>query len=286
MKDEFSIWGFKIKTKNFMLTLGIGALVLIALLLFNAFVKEVSWYGVIIGVGFMLALWLATQLAEFRNLPKDLPYDLILWVFPFSIIGARAYYVLTSLDEFHSFYDVIAVWEGGIAIYGGIIGGIIGILICCVIKKKNVIDCFDMAAPCLIIAQSIGRWGNFINQEVYGWEITNKAFQWFPFGVKIGNTWHLATFFYESILNFGGFFLLTHLLRKCKIRGIVAAIYLVFYGIIRLILEGLRDDYYILKIPGTNLAVSQVVSGAIILIGLVWLTVLLIKNRKSKDATI
>lgn len=286
MKDEFSIWGFKFKTKNLMITLGVAAVVLLGLLLFNAFVREVSWYGVIIGLGFLVALWLATQLASFRDLPSELPYDLILWIFPFSIVGARAYYVLTSLDEFHSFYDVIAVWEGGIAIYGGIIGGLIGLMICCAIKKKNVIDCTDLAAPCLIMAQSIGRWGNFINQEVYGWEITNKAFQWFPFGVKVGETWHLATFFYESILNLGGFFLLTFLLRKYKIRGLVTATYLVFYGIVRLILEGLRDDFYILKIPGTNLAVSQVVSGVIILVGLVWLTVLLIKNRKSKNATV
>ena len=286
MKDKFTIWGFKFKTKNVMMTLGIAAVVLIVLLIFNAYVREVSWYGVIIGVGFLVALWLATQLAEYRNLPSELPYDLILWIFPFSIVGARTYYVLTSLDEFDSFYEMIAVWEGGIAIYGGIIGGLIGLMICCAIKKKNVVSCTDLAAPCLIIAQSIGRWGNFINQEVYGWEITNKSLQWFPFGVKIGETWHLATFFYESILNLCGFFLLTHLLRKSKIRGIVTATYLIYYGVVRLFLEGLRDDFYILKIPGTQLAVSQVVSGAIILVGLVWLTILLIKNRKSKNATI
>ena len=286
MKENFTIWGFKFNTKKLMLTLGIGAIVLIVLMIINAYVHEVSWYGVIIGTGFLVAIWIVTQLSEYRKLPKDFAFDLILWVFPLSIVGARAYYVLTSLDEFDSFYEMIAVWNGGMAIYGGIIGGFIGLMICCAIKKKNVFSTTDVVVPALILAQSIGRWGNFINQEVYGWEIKNKAFQWFPFGVKIGDSWHLATFFYESILNLGGFFLLTHLLRKVNIRGLNTATYLIYYGVVRIILEALREDYYILKIPGTNLAVSQVVSGVIIIIGLVWLTVLLIKNRKSKNATI
>lgn len=286
MKDHFTIWGFKINTRKFMLTLGISAGVLLVLVLLNAFVVDISWYGVIIGTGFLVALWLATKLAEYRDLPSDLPYDLILWVFPFSIVGARTYYVVTSLDEFANFGEMIAVWNGGMAIYGGIIGGLIGLIICCLIKKKNIVDTMDLACPCLIIAQSIGRWGNFINQEVYGWEVTNKAWQWFPFAVKIGNSWHLATFFYESILNLGGFFLLTHLLRKHRDRGLVSSCYLVFYGTVRLILEGLREDAYILKIPHTNLAVSQVVSGVIIIIGLAWLTLILIRRRKERSAKI
>ena len=91
------------------------------------------------------------------------------------------------------------VWEGGMAIYGGIIGGVIGLVICALIKKKNIVSCMDMAAPCLIIAQAIGRWGNFINKEVYGFQVTSKAWQWFPFAVEVGGKYYLATFFYESI---------------------------------------------------------------------------------------
>lgn len=286
MKDEFTIWGFKINTRKFMLTLGISAGVLIVLLLINAFWIEVSWYGVIIGTGFLVALWLATKLSSYRDLPSDFPYDLILWVFPLSIIGARTYYVVTSLDEFDTFWEMLAVWNGGMAIYGGIIGGLIGLIICCCIKKKNIVDTMDLAAPCLILAQSIGRWGNFVNKEVYGWEVKNKAWQWFPFAVKIGDKWHLATFFYESIANLCGFFILTHLIRKHRESGLVTSVYLIFYGIVRLILEGLREDYYILKIPHTNLAVSQVVSGVIIIIGVVWLTSILIKRRKLKNEKI
>lgn len=286
MKDDFTIWGFKINTRKFMLTLGISAAVLILLVVLDMFVIDISWYGVIIGVGFLVAIWLATKLASFRDLPNDFAYDLILWIFPLSIIGARAYYVLTSLDEFDTFGEMLAVWNGGMAIYGGIIGGLIGLIICCSIKKKNIVDTMDLACPCLIIAQSIGRWGNFVNQEVYGWEVTNKAWQWFPFAVKIGDSWHLATFFYESILNLGGFFLLTHLLRKHRDRGLVTSVYMIFYGTVRIILEALREDYYILKIPHTNLAVSQVVSGVIIVIGIVWLTLILVRRRKEQIAKI
>ena len=256
----------------------------LVLVLLDMFLMDISWYGVIIGIAFLIAILCAIQLCGCRALPDDFPYDLILWIFPLSIICARAYYVICSPGEFANFGEMIAVWNGGIAIYGGIIGGIIGIVICCLIKERNIIATLDVAAPCLIIAQAIGRWGNFINQEVYGMEVTNTAMQWFPFAVHITengqNSWHLATFFYESILNTIGFFVLVTILRKSNIRGIVASSYLAFYGAVRFLLEGLRESEYILNIPGTNLAVSKVVSMAIIVVGLVWLTCLLISNRK------
>lgn len=279
-----SIFGFKFKIKNLLLTLIISCFVAVVLVLLDLYVINISWYGVIIGTGFLIALVCAIQLCQYRGLPNDYPYDLILWIFPLSIVFARAYYVICSPDEFANFGEMIAVWNGGIAIYGGIIGGIIAICICCAIKKQNIISTFDVAAPCLIIAQSIGRWGNFINQEVYGLEVKNKAMQWFPFAVHITangqDSWHLATFFYESILTCAGFFLLVAILRKCKIKGVVASTYLVYYGVVRYLLEGLRESEYILNIPGTKLAVSKAVSLVIIVVGVVWLTCLLIKNRK------
>lgn len=279
-----TIFGFKFKLKNILLTLIIACVVGIALLLIDMYVTKISWYGVIIGTGFLVALMCATQLCELRGLDKDFPYDLILWIFPLSIICARAYYVICSPEEFSNFGEMIAVWNGGIAIYGGIIGGLLGVIICCLIKKKSIVGTMDIAAPCLIIAQAIGRWGNFINQEVYGVEVTNKAMQWFPFAVHITeygqNSWHLATFFYESVLNVIGFFILLAILRKSKIKGVVTGSYLAFYGAVRFLLEGLRESDYILNIPGTNLAVSKVVSLVIMVVGVAWLTYLLIKNRK------
>lgn len=279
---EISIFGFKFKLKNMILSATIYCVAMLLLVLIDMMITPISWYGVIIGTGFLIALVCAIQLMKERGLSEDFPYDLILWIFPLSIICARLYYVLCSPPgQFNTFLEVIAVWEGGIAIYGGIIGGVLGVVICCLLKKQNIVATLDVAAPCLIIAQSIGRWGNFVNQEVYGLEITNKFFQWFPFGVKIGESWHLATFFYESVLNLAGFFLLTILLRKTKIRGIVASSYLIFYGTVRFLLEGLRESKFILNIPGTTFAVSKVVSLAIILGGVVWLTCLLI-NRRNK----
>lgn len=279
-----SIFGFKFKLKNLFLTLIISCAAALILILLDMYLLDISWYGVIIGVAFLIAIVCALQLCGLRMLPDDFPYDLIIWIFPLSIIFARAYYVICSPGEFANFGEMIAVWNGGIAIYGGIIGGITGVVICCLIKKQNIIATLDVAAPCLIIAQAIGRWGNFVNQEVYGMEVTNKAMQWFPFAVHITNkaqeAWHLATFFYESVLNTIGFFILVTILRKSNIRGIVASSYLIFYGAVRFVLEGLRESEYVLNIPGTSLAVSKVVSLVIILVGVVWLTCLLIKNRK------
>lgn len=286
---NINIFGFKFKLKNFLLTVIIALFVLLVLILLDTFeVMDVSWYGVIIGTGFLVALVMATQLCENRGLNRDFPYDLILWVFPLSLVGARIYYVLCSLDEFSNFWEMCAIWNGGMAIYGGIIGGLIGLVICCLIHKKDIVATMDVVAPCLIFAQAIGRWGNFVNQEVYGFEVTNKALQWFPICVHITkngmDSWHLATFFYESFLNVLGCIGLVILLRKVKLKGIVASSYLIFYGIVRFFLEGLRVESYILFIPGTHFPVSQAVSLAIIVIGVAWLCYILIKNgRKIKN---
>lgn len=284
---KINIFGFKFKLKNFILTITVALAVLLVLLLVDMFVTDVSWYGVIIGTGFLVALVMACQLCGERGLNSDFPYDLILWVFPLSLIGARTYYVLCSLDEFSSFWEMCAIWNGGMAIYGGIIGGLIGLVICCLIKKKDIVATMDVAAPCLILAQAIGRWGNFVNQEVYGFEVTNKAWQWFPVCVHITkngmDSWHLATFFYESVLNVIGCIILLVLIRKVKLKGIVASSYLIFYGIVRFFLEGLRVNSYILFIPGTNFPVSQAVSLAIILTGVVWMCYILIKNGRKHE---
>ena len=284
MDKEYTIYGFRFKVKNTLITVAVACAILIVLLLIDRYLTPISWYGVIIGSAFMVALVLATQTVTERGLPSDYPYDLIWWVFPICIVFARAYYVLNALDEFHSFYDVIAIWNGGIAIYGGIIGGILAIFICSKIKKHNFVDTLDCIAPVLILAQSIGRWGNYVNQEVFGREITNASWQWFPFAVHINNGtfngWYMATFFYESVINLVGFFVLMTLLRKVKLRGIVCCGYLIFEGIIRYFLEGLRVPEYILYIPGTKMPVSQAVSLGMIFIGTIWLLIITIKRNK------
>lgn len=282
MKKEFSVFGYKFNTKMTIVMLGICLSLFLVLLGLDLNGHRVSWYGVLTGTGFLVALILCTKFAVHRGLDGDFFYDLIWFVFPLAIIGARLHYVLCSLDEFNSFYDVIAIWNGGQGIYGGIIGGAIGLVICCLIKKKNILSTMDVVAPTLILAQSIGRWGNFINKEVYGREITNKMFQWFPAGVNIDGTWHMATFFYESVWDLIGFFVLWAILRKCNNRGIVASSYLVFYGVGRFFLEGLREVKYILFIPGTQIAVSQFISIVCVVVGVIGIVASLIVNNKKK----
>lgn len=284
-ESEFSVLGMTFKTKYtlFVVAIFCGVILLLAGLDLLSETINISWYGLLIGVGFLLAVVFASKLAKYRDLDKDMPYDLIWWVFPFSIVGARAYFVI--FEGVPLFWDAFKVWEGGLAIYGGIIGGVIGGVIFCLIKKQSIMKSADLVAPVLILGQAIGRWGNFINQEVYGFEIVDKAWQWFPFGVFIESTgtWHLATFFYESMLNLIGFFVLIYLLRKVRLTGIVAFSYLFFYGIVRYFLEGLRISKYILYIPSTNFPVSQAVSIFMVIAGVIGIAVILLRNMPSRS---
>lgn len=277
---NFNFLKFNVNVNNFRWVVIIASAFLGILFILDSYLLSISWYGVIIGTGFMLAIALFIGLAEVRDLKSDLVYDLILFIFPFSIVGARLYYVLFSLDKFDwTFVEILQVWNGGLAIYGGIIGGALGLIICCLIKKQNILKVMDLAAPGLILGQAVGRWGNFINQEAYGPLVTNEALQWFPFSVYIEKTaeWHMATFFYESVLSFVVFFVLIYAVRKFKTPGINVALYFILYGIERVLIEGLRADS--LYIGGTNIRVSQLLSGILILVGAIWLTIIIIRNR-------
>ena len=268
LKDYFNFLGFKINTKKFLMATGVYALIVFILVLIDLLFLEVSWYGFLMGSAFLLAVVVSSELMPLRGLKKDLPYDLIWRIFPLSIIGARLAFVANFPDQYKTFYDVIAVWNGGLSIYGGVIGGAVGLVICCLIKKVNPICAMDCVVPVLILGQAIGRWGNFFNVEVYGLEITNKALQWFPFGIKNEyGVWHLATFFYESMLNLIGFFILLLLVRKTKQKGLVASVYLMYYGFIRFFLEGIRESKFIMYIPGTQIAWSALVSIIMFAIG-------------------
>lgn len=282
MKEYFNFLGFKINTKKFLISLAIFAGVVLVLVLCDLLLFRVSWYGFLIGCAFLLAVIIACELMPERNLKKDLPYDLIWWIFPLSIIGARFAFVINNIELYNSFWEMCAVWEGGLSIWGGVMGGALGLVICCLIKKVNPLSAMDVAAPVLILGQAIGRWGNFANVEVYGWEITNDALKWFPFGVNVNGTWHLANFFYESLLDLIGFFVLLFLLRKTKQKGLVASSYLMYYGFIRFFLEDLRDPEFIMIIPGTDIAWSKLISGIMFLIGLIALITILVVDYVNK----
>ncbi len=275
---SFNVFKFNIDLSYFKLVVIIASAFLAILLIFDAYILSVSWYGVMVGTGFLLAMALFVGLSSYRKIKSDVVFDLILWIFPFSIVGARIYYILFSLEKYDwsSFYDIIAVWDGGLAIYGGIIGGVVGLVICCLIKKLNIIKIMDLAAPCLILGQAIGRIGCVFAGCCHGYVVTNEKLMWFPFSIYIDSNWYLATPCYETFLSLIGCIVLIYVVRKFNFSGIAVSSYFIWYGIERAIIETFRGDS--LFIGNTNLKVSQLLSGILVLVGIIWLSIIIIKN--------
>ncbi|MFQ6724480.1 MAG: prolipoprotein diacylglyceryl transferase [Clostridia bacterium] len=248
---------------------------------FTIFGLEIRFYGIIIATAMLIAVFLVQYLSKKRGMNPDDIIILAIIVIPMSILGARAYYCIFS-DTSYTFTTFWQIRNGGLAIYGGIIGGILAILLFCAFKKdfKLIIKLFDVIVPALILAQSIGRWGNFFNQEAYGTLVTNPKWQWFPFAVKIetfsGYEWHLATFFYESLWNFIGFGLLMFVFYKTNQLGTTTGVYLAYYGLGRMWIEGLRTD----SLYWGVLRVSQWLSLILVVIGLSILVYNYIKRQK------
>ena len=168
---------------------------------------EVKFYGIIMAFSMLCGVLLACKLAKKKNIKSDDIFMLALIVLPCAIVGARLYYCL-FYEYDYSFKDLFNLRQGGLAIYGGVIGGVVGIIIYAIIKRdfKLILKLLDVCAPCLILGQALGRWGNFFNQEAYGNMVTNSNMQWFPYAVFIEseNAWFQATFFYESLWNLAG----------------------------------------------------------------------------------
>lgn len=248
---------------------------------FEVFGIHIAYYGVIIAIGLLIGILLCDFLCRKRGYDSNIPYVLVILLVPLAILGARLYYIVFS-DQLTlaDFFDMSNGGFQGLAIYGAEIGGLLGVMIYCVIKKCSILAITDLLTPALILGQSIGRWGNFFNQEAYG-VVTNCRF--FPVAVYIDalQEYHLATFFYESVLNFIGFWLLLTIFLKRKKIGTVTAGYLIWYGIVRAMIEPLRTDS--LLIPGTSAdfvfnRISFVLSIALIVVGVV----LLYLNKKGK----
>ncbi len=252
---------------------------------FYLFGFKIHFYGLTSALSYLLGVVLAMVFAKKRGFKKEDILTLACYIIPLAIIGARIYYVLFSLDHYTNFWDVFKIWEGGLGFYGGLIGGALGLVLYCLIHKKNILALADIIAPALIISQSLGRWGNFFNQEAYGYEVTNPAQQWFPFAVYIeaNSSWHLATFFYESLWNFVSFWLLLAMLYKANFKNncVVFAFYLIFYGTGRSWIEGLRTDSLYLG----SMRVSQVLSIVFIICGIGYLAYCFFKEHKKKDTT-
>lgn len=277
-KTKVRFFGFSFEAKSFWITMGVSVGVLLILIALTLFGVNISWYGVMFGLGFLIALVLACQLCKERDISKEYPYTLVWWVFPFSILGARIYFLI--FDGIDNFVDIFRIWDGGLAIYGGVIGGFVGLIISCIIHKISIIKTTDVVVPVLAIGQAFGRIGCIFGQCCYGIEVTNKSLQWFPISLFVHGEYHYATNFYESLLDLALFFVLTILLRKIKITGIVTFAYLVGYGLIRFILEFFRDQAQTLYLG--SFPVSQLVSIVCVITGVVGIcTLLLVNNKKN-----
>ena len=261
---------------------------------------QIYWYGICIVCGMILAAFLSALLMKRRNMSPDLIYLLFLVCIPTAIVCARLFSCLTDpnlgIESFFEFQD------GGLSVTGGVLGGVLAGLIVCLIKKIDFLRTADCVVPNILIAQALGRWGNFFNGEVYGGTVTNPSLQWFPFAVPIAPnhydwdvggiggfsasnaTWHYAFFFYESVINLIGWAILFTLAWKTskKPNGLYACLYFVWYGIVRSIMEPLRDPEFILDAGGVPW--SLVFSILMATLGTAAVLVLLILNfRKEKS---
>ncbi len=199
----------------------------------------VAWYGVIIMVGILLAAFYGISRAKIEGITTDDILDVTIVAVIVGVIGARIYYVV-FYGGYKWFCDLIAVWKGGLAIYGAVIGGIISLVIMSKIKRIPALRLLDIGASSIILGQAIGRWGNFVNAEAYGYETD------LPWRMGIGSgdsaIFVHPTFLYESIWNFIGFVLIWSLYKKKKYDGQMFLIYLAWYGFGRMLIEGLRTD--------------------------------------------
>lgn len=204
---------------------------------------NIYYYGLVIALGLLLAVMYACKRSKEFGLKEDDILDGVLWVTPFAIVCARAYYVAFSWEAYaDNPISVFYIWEGGIAIYGGVLGAIIGMAVLCKVKKLPLTTVLDLILTAFLIGQSIGRWGNFFNREAFG--AATDAFSRMGLFNKVTETWEYyhPTFLYESLWNAAGFVLLHFLSKKRKYDGQVALGYAAWYGLGRSIIEGLRVD--------------------------------------------
>ena len=262
---------------------------------FEIFGKPVYWYGVIIMLGIVAAFVHAIIRSKREGFSPDDVLDMGIFTVLFGVLGARLYYVLTTLDthEYKTIIDVFAVWEGGLAIYGGIIAGCTALVLTAVYKKINPLKVMDAVGPGVMLAQAIGRWGNFMNGEAFGYEVAEGS-ALYPFRMGLisdythtGNVMHFyhPTFLYESVWNIVGFIIICFLYRKKKFNGQIALMYFAWYGFGRMFIEGLRtDSLYVgpFRISQVVGAVCFVAGTALIVAGIIlvnkgkldkWLTV-------------
>ena len=230
---------------------------------------SIHFYGLCIALGLILAVIYACRRSKEFGIKEDDLLDGVLWVTPFAILCARLYYCVFSWEQYAANpISVLYIWNGGLAIYGGVIGAVLGVLVFCKIKKLKVATILDMVLIGFLIGQSIGRWGNFFNREAFGAE-TESFLRMGLLNALTGEiTYHHPTFLYESVWNAAGFLLLHFASKKRKYDGQVALMYAAWYGLGRCIIEGLRVD----SLWWGPFRVSQLLAGVSCLVAVAVLT--------------
>ena len=250
---------------------------------FSVLGRDIAWYGIIITVGMILAFLYASSRAKFEKISSDDLLDYAIFIIICGVVGARAYYVLMKLENYHTFYDAIAIWNGGLAIYGAVIGGIIAIIGVSLVKKFKILQMLDIVAPACMIGQILGRWGNFVNAEAFGSETT------LPWRMGIHQIGHRVyqnpiyvhpTFIYESLWNLVGFIIIHCTYKKKKYNGQIFLMYATWYGLGRMFIEGLRTDSLMVG----DIRISQLVAFVSCIIGIVLLVVFGTLAKKGKKA--
>lgn len=256
--------------------LGIGPLRIAETI--SIFGFSIHWYGIIIATGIILAFAYGMKICDQHGLTKDNITDILLYGLPSAIICARIYYVIFEWKDYKdNLLDIFKIWNGGIAIYGAVIGACISTYFYCKIKKINVMKAFDVGAFGLLIGQICGRWGNFVNAEAFG-AVTNL-----PWGMQIDEIseelmFH-PTFLYESLWNLGVFIILVLRRKKRTFDGQMFLGYVTLYGLGRLWIEGLRTDSLYLG----QIRISQLVALMCVIAGATILFILKRKNKKSAE---
>ena len=249
---------------------------------------SVYWYAIFILIGFALAFLYAWYRSRYEKIKFYDLLDVTLYTIIFSIIGARLFYVILANDQFNGFLDVIAIWDGGLAMYGAIIAGAVTIAIVGKIKKLSVLKVLDLASPALMLGQAVGSWGSFFNGEAYGMIIPEENPLYF---IRMGISPHVfedvkglayvhPTFFYEFIWLLIGFAVIHFLYKKKKFDGQIILMYLAWYGFGKMFIESLRVDSLTLGV----FKVAQVIGFVCFVAGTVALIYNLAKSyRKQKD---
>ncbi|HEA6704588.1 TPA: prolipoprotein diacylglyceryl transferase [Staphylococcus aureus] len=238
---------------------------------FNLGPLSVRWYGIIIAVGILLGYFVAQRALVKAGLHKDTLVDIIFYSALFGFIAARIYFVIFQWPYYvENPSEIIKIWHGGIAIHGGLIGGFIAGVIVCKVKNLNPFQIGDIVAPSIILAQGIGRWGNFMNHEAHGGPVSRAFLEKLHLpnfiieNMYINGQYYHPTFLYESIWDVAGFIILVNIRKHLKL-GETFFLYLTWYSIGRFFIEGLRTDSLMLT---SNIRVAQLVSILLLLISI------------------